>query len=176
MHNYRAFPKSLDFWPIILNASITHINTSMLPEFIELLDEHLAYHDHEIHEDYIDIFVHSKRESVSCSFCGQISSRIHSRYPRCFSDLPILGKKVNIHLLNRNYLCLNPDCKHTTFAETFDCIDSNSKKSKRLLAEIQRVSVEVSSVTAAKLLSDGVVDIGKSTICNLLQKNNKFGG
>jgi hypothetical protein len=84
--------------------------------------------------------------------------------------LPIQGKKVYVYLLNRKYFCSNPECTHATFAESFNCLKPKSKKSERLIDEILKVSGEVSSVTASKLLSDSVVDIGKSTIYNLLKK------
>jgi transposase len=142
----------------------------MLHEIIELLDENLVYHDHQVHADHITIFVHSKRKSVLCPYCGYNSSRIHSRYERSFYDLPIQGKKVCFSLLNRKYLCLNPECRRKTFAERFDCIMPNSKKSERLQDVIAKIAIEVSSVTASKILSDGVVDISPSTISNLLQK------
>jgi transposase len=83
--------------------------------------------------------------------------------------LPIQGKKVYVYLLNRKYLCSNPECTHTTFAEPFQCLKPKSRKSERLIDEILEVSVEVSSVIASRLLSDRVVDIGKSTICNILK-------
>jgi len=65
----------------------------MLHEIIELLDENLVYHDHQVHADRIDIFVHSKRKSVLCPSCGYNSSRIHRRYEQSFYDVPIQGKK-----------------------------------------------------------------------------------
>jgi transposase len=142
-------------------------------ELIETLDENLAYHDHEVYSDHIDFFVHSTRKSVFCPLCGESSSRIHSRYPRCFHDLPIQDKKVHIHLLNRKYFCLNPECKQKIFAESFDFLHPHSKKTTRLIDKIMKISLEVSSVTASKQLKDGVVNIGKSTICNMLKKRRK---
>ena len=141
-----------------------------MQESIELLDENLVYHDHQVHADHIDIFVHSRRQSVLCPYCGYNSSRIHSRYTRSFYDLPIQGKKVCFFLLNRKYLCLNPECHRKTFAERFDCIMPHSKKSGRLQDIIVKIAIEVSSVTASKILSDGVVTISPSSISNLLQK------
>jgi transposase len=142
----------------------------MLQEMIEQLDENLVYHDHQVHADHIDIYVHSKREFAVCPYCGYNSSRIHSRYERSFYDLPIQDKKVCFYLLNRKYHCLNPKCRKKTFAERFDCILPHSKKSGRLEDKIVKIAIEVSSVTASKILSDGVVDISPSTISNLLQK------
>ena len=56
--------------------------------------------------------------------------------------------------------CVNPDCPHTTFAETFDFIEPKGKKSKRLLDKIVDISLNVSSLAAAELLKDGIADAG----------------
>jgi transposase len=143
-----------------------------MEDIIKLLDENLEYMDHQIFDDYIVILVTSNREEATCPFCGKISSRVHSTYERTFQDLPIQGKKVYISIVNRKYFCNNRDCSHTTFAESFDCLKPKSKKSERLINEIIKVSVEISSVTASRILRDGTVDVSKSTICNMLKKND----
>ena len=145
-------------------------------EIIDTLDENLYYLDHQIFDDYISVLVSSTREEAPCPFCGRISSRIHSVYERSFQDLPIQGKKVYISIINKKFFCDNDDCTHTTFAESFDCLKPKSKKSERLINEIMRLSVEVSSITASKLLKSGGIDAGKSTICNILKKNGRAVG
>ena len=144
-----------------------------MDEFIKLLDRHLDYVKHEIVEDTIIIYVASNRKEVACPYCGWKSSKVHSTYERSFQDLPIMGKKTWIVINNRKLLCQNPDCSHTTFAEKFAFLPSKGK-TKRLLDKIVDVSLSVSSVTAASILKDGIVDVGKSTICNLLKKISPF--
>ena len=68
--------------------------------------------------------------------------------------------------------CNNPDCNHTTFAESFDFLQFKAKKTKRLENEIINMSMNVSSLTATYLLRHSVADVGKSTICNLLKKRD----
>ena len=67
--------------------------------------------------------------------------------------------------------CLNPECNHTTFAEPFDFIKTKAKKSNRILDKIIDISLSVSSVNASDTLKNGIVDVGKSTICNLLEQS-----
>jgi len=66
--------------------------------------------------------------------------------------------------------CMNPECSRTTFAEPFSFIGPKAKKSNRLLDKIVDVSLNVSSLNAADILKNGIADVGKSTICNLLKK------
>lgn len=141
-----------------------------MDEFIKLLDSNLDYVSHEIKDNTVYINVVSNRKVVICPHCKWASSKAHSHYKKSFQDLPIQGKKVRVILNNRKMLCVNPNCSHTTFAESFDFIASKAKKTKRLENEILNISMNVSSLTAADLLRNSVVDVGKSTICNLLKK------
>lgn len=137
-----------------------------MDEFIKLLDKNLEYESHEIIDDTIYINVTSTCEKVVCPYCGEISNKVHSRYKRSFQDLPIQGKKVKVILNNRKMLCKNPDCNHTTFAEKFNFLQCKAKKTKRLDDEIINISMNVSSLTATKLLKNTIAEVGKSTICN----------
>jgi len=145
-------------------------------EIVAMLDENLSYLTHELYEDYIVVVVESSREEVECPYCGKTSSRVHSTYERSFQDLPIQGKKVFVSIINRKYFCENRNCPNKTFAESFDFLRPKSKKSERLINQIMKLSTEVSSVTASRMLKDGVVDVSKSTICDMLKKNNKSVG
>ena len=141
-----------------------------MDEFIKLLDPSLDYVSHEIIGDTIVITVASNKEEAVCPYCGHASSKKHSVYERSFQDLPIMGMKSKIIINNRKMFCTNPNCGHTTFAETFPFIKPKAKKSNRLLEKIVDVSLSVSSLTASGILRNGIADVGKSTICNLLKK------
>lgn len=152
-------------WLIIYDMEMLHMD-----EFIKLLDPNLDYISHEMIGDTIVIRVVSNREEVICPYCGCASSQKHSVYERSFQDLPVMGMKSRIILSNRKMFCTNPECSRTTFAETFSFIGPKAKKSNRLLDKIVDVSLNVSSLNAADILSNGIAEVGKSTICNLLKK------
>lgn len=141
-----------------------------MDEFMKLLDPGLDYISHEIIGDTIVIRVVSNKEEVVCPYCGCTSSKKHSIYERSFQDLPIMGMKSRVIISNRKMFCTNPKCSHTTFAETFHFIKPKAKKSNRLLDTIIDVSLNVSSLNASDILKNGIADVGKSTICNLLKK------
>ena len=141
-----------------------------MDEFIKLLDENLEYVSHEMDDDKIYVTVVSTRAEVNCPYCGEPSSKVHSRYERIFQDLPMQDKKVTIILRNRKMFCNNQDCRHHTFAETFACLPFKAKRTKRLDDEIVTISINISSLIAAAFLKSNVADIGKSTVCNLIKK------
>ena len=141
-----------------------------MEELITLLDENLICTSTDISADFIRFSVTSIRKECVCPVCQCASSRIHSHYNRSFQDLPIEDKKVVITLSNRKLFCDNASCHRTTFAETFDFLDNKAKKTKRLKETILEVSLTQSSVSAAAYLSQHVVDVKKSTICNYQKK------
>ncbi len=145
-----------------------------MDEFIKLLDSNLEYLSHEIRNDTMYVEIKSNKTEFKCPHCGTASSKVHSKYKRTFQDLPIQGKKVTININNRKIFCINPDCKHTTFAESFNFIRFKGKKTKRLEKEIVDWALNTSSVTASNILSNKIVKVSKSTVCNLLKKRSFY--
>lgn len=143
-----------------------------MDEFIKLLDKNLEYVDHYILDDTFFIKVTSIRQITLCPYCNTSSKKVHSHYERSFQDLPIQGKKVMITLNNRKMFCNNKDCDYKTFAETFNFLAYKSKKTIRLEDEIVNISQNVSSIAASRIINTRIANVGKSTICNLLKKNN----
>jgi hypothetical protein len=64
------------------------------------------------------------------------SDKVHSYYKKSFQDLPIQDHKVVVIIKNRKLFCNNPNCSKRTFAETFEILARNAKKSARLDNEI----------------------------------------
>lgn len=144
-----------------------------MEELIKILDENLEYKTHVIEKDDVYIYVKSRKKEAVCPYCRKESDKIHLKYERKIQDLPIQGKKVTIYLEQNNYFCHNPECRHKTFAERYLFFDAKARKTKRLQAEILRVSLNQSSVSASKYLRASVANVGKSTICNLLKKKRE---
>jgi transposase len=137
---------------------------------VKAVDASLEYEKTERVGNVMRIYAHSSRKEAVCPYCGVISSKVHSTYPRKFRDLPIQGNKVEIVIDNRKYFCMNSECKHTTFAEEFECLPKMGRRSKRLTEAIINTAINLSSITASKTLKEGTADVGKSTICRLLKK------
>lgn len=141
-----------------------------MDELIKILDENLEYINHEIKQDTIHIWVKSNRKEVICPKCKTSTKKVHSYYKRSFQDLPIQSKKVIIIINNRKMICKNPDCSTKTFAETYDFLSHKGKKTKRLEKEILNISVNISSISAARVINENIANICKSTICNIIKK------
>lgn len=147
-----------------------------MKELIKILDGNLEYERHDIERETIRIYVKSTREAFHCAYCGEASGKVHSRNIRKLQDLPISGKKTIVALERRKFFCMNPECDHKTFAETFEFFGAMSRKTNRLQDEILRVSLTQSAVSASKYLRRSVANVGKSTICNMLKKEIRTAG
>ena len=99
-----------------------------MDEFIKILDPDLDYISHEITGNTIVIRVASNKEEAVCPYCGSTSTTKHRVYERSFQDLPIMDLKTRIISYNRKMFCPNPECNHTTFAETFRLLKQKAKK------------------------------------------------
>lgn len=146
-----------------------------MEELVKGIDQNIEYQWSEIEGDIMRVYVESVRREAECPYCGSKSNQVHSVYPRKFRDLPIQGKKVEIIINNRKFFCRNPECEHRTFAERYECLPRMARKSSRLSQAIVDTAINVSSITASKILKQGTADVGKSTICRLLKKERKNG-
>ncbi|MGX9889389.1 transposase family protein [Streptomyces sp. NPDC002276] len=52
-----------------------------------------------------------------CPGCGHHSARVHERYLRRLRDVPLSGRRVEIELTVRRFVCGKADCGHSTFAQ-----------------------------------------------------------
>jgi len=64
--------------------------------------------------------VRAASKTSRCPGCGGASARIHSRYQRRLTDLPIANKPVRIVVLARRFHCDAVLCGRRIFAERFD--------------------------------------------------------
>ena len=55
-----------------------------------------------------------------CPGCGASSERVHSRYLRRLSDLPLAGRSVRLVLIARRFRCSAVLCGRRIFTERFD--------------------------------------------------------
>ncbi len=68
-------------------------------------------------DDHLRLHVTSTSRSCSCPLCGQLATRLHSRYRRVVKDLPCAGQHVQLILHVRKFFCDTADCVRKIFAE-----------------------------------------------------------
>ena len=70
--------------------------------------------------DRLIILAHARATSAPCPSCGLPSARLHSRYTRALSDLPISGRRVLIRVVVRRFRCAEAPCRTRIVAERFE--------------------------------------------------------
>jgi transposase len=53
----------------------------------------------------MEMFVRPVGRTSACPDCGELTSRIHSRYRRSLGDLPLAGRPVRLILMVRRFRC-----------------------------------------------------------------------
>lgn len=138
---------------------------------IQLLDVNYELYDCRIKNSDIIMEIGSKSNRFSCPYCGHLSDKVHSRYQREVQDLPIQGKRVILLIVTRKLFCDNPECQKKTFSERHPFVSARGRKTTRLENSILNKSLDVSSISASKLLGSEGISISKSSICAMLKKN-----
>lgn len=138
---------------------------------IQLLDKNYELYDYRIKDSDIIMEIGSNINRFFCPYCSHPSNRIHSRYQREVQDLPIQGKRTLLLVTTRKLFCDNPECRKKTFSERHPFVSIKGKKTARLEKAILNKSLDVSSISASKLLASEGISISKSSICAMLKKN-----
>ena len=110
--------------------------------------------------DTIDVFAeklivkaHGTQEMACCPECQETSSRIHSQYQRCPTDLPCVGYTVQLNLTVPRFFCDNVACSHRTFAARFPILlHPYARRTTRLRQQQGQVGFVVSAETGSRLL------------------------
>lgn len=97
-------------------------------------------------EGVIVVSARAAAHERACPLCGRSLSRVHSRYVRTVADLPCGGKRVELRLLARRFVCDAPLCPRQIFAERFDA-DIVAERSRRTSDGVQNLS-HISQATA----------------------------
>jgi transposase len=142
-----------------------------MDEFIKILNVDYELLDYKIKDTQIVFKIASTRENCNCPYCGKESSRVHSTYQREIQDLPLHNKQTILLVDTRKMFCDNPDCQVTTFAEPHPFVAKNGKKTERLVTNILNTSLQLSSISASRLLKTESIKACKSSICTLVKKN-----
>ena len=152
-------------------------NIGDIQEFFEkssqdCLDLSVLYPDAELEIESVEtigkevhIYARSSLDYGVCPYCGEISHKVHSRYLRTVTDLPILGRRTVLHLRMRKFFCGNCECGKKTFAEQpGNEIHWYRRRSRRCEVAVAKVGLTGSSNTASRTLDIMGIPISSSTV------------
>ena len=107
-----------------------------------------------------------------CPLCGIRSRRIHSRYLRTVSDLPCAGRRVELRLMARRFVCDAPFCRRKIFAERFadGVVAERSRRSSRLECIVHHLGVALGGRPAASLARRLMVPVSNDTLLRVVRR------
>jgi hypothetical protein len=106
-----------------------------------------------------------------CPGCGRVSRAVHSRYRRCPTDPPSLGRTVRVGLHVRRFYCRNTACPRRTFAERLPELVAPHARRTRRLAEAQAgVGAALGGEASARLLPRLAMPASADTVLRLVRR------
>lgn len=112
----------------------------------------------------------SVNETAGCPDCQQLSRRVHSRYQRHVTDLPLAGWQVKMELQVCRYFCDNQRCARRTFVERLpDFVAPFARRSIRLAEQQRQTALTTGGEAGARLLSRLAMPTSSPTLLRLIR-------
>ncbi len=119
----------------------------LFPHLKSVHIEHIA-----IDADGVTLCVALRRRSARCPLCHRRSRRVHSRYRRTLTDLPISGRRVVLMVQVRRFRCLTPACPRQIFAERLpDLAAPFARRSQPLQHALEQVGFALGGEAGTRL-------------------------
>jgi len=105
-----------------------------------------------------------------CPDCGQLASRIHSRYRRIVRDLPVTAQAVQLHLHVRRFFCDAAACPRRTFAERLpDLAPPHAQRTVRLTRSLADFGFATGGEAGARLATRLRLPTSGDTLLRILR-------
>ena len=127
-------------------------------------------------ETVIVVSARSKAMEHACPRCGTLSSRVHSRYVRTAADLPCTGKKVELWLTARRFVCDAPLCQRRIFAERFGegIIAEQARRTSRLECIVHHLGLALGGRPAANFAQRLRMPVSNDTLLRVVRRRAKL--
>lgn len=120
----------------------------------------------------VRISIHAKSSEACCPACGRRSSRIHSRYQRRLSDLPLSGRIVQLIVMARRFHCDAVLCSRRIFAERFpkDILAPWARRTARLDHLVHHLGLALGGRPAASFARRLMVPVSNDTLLRSVRR------
>ena len=110
-----------------------------------------------------------------CPGCGAASARVHSRYQRRLTDLPIASKPVRIVIRARRFHCDAVLCGQRIFAERFDkkVIAPWARRTARLDHIVYSLGLALGGRPAASFARRLVLPVSNDTLLRVVRRRGR---
>jgi transposase len=106
---------------------------------------------------------------VTCSGCGRLAARVHSRYERRLSDTAAAGREVLIRLWVRRLFCDNAECVKKTFAEAVpELAPRYARRTPVLTGVLCSVALALGGRAGARLTQHLAASVSRMTLLRMV--------
>lgn len=117
----------------------------LLPENVSLIPQQVMV------DETLSVSLRSALPTAVCPSCGHSSQRVHSRYQRRPSDLPVSGRPVCLIIEVRRFFCDQVGCPRTTFAEQMpSLVRPHAQRTQRLQSQLQELGLALGGEAGAR--------------------------
>lgn len=116
-----------------------------------------------------------RSKQCRCPQCGTVSRRVHSRYPRMLADLPCAGRRLELHLTVRRFVCSAGNCRRKIFAERFgdDVIRPMARRTARLDCLVRHLALALGGRPAARFADRLGFPVSNDTLLRTVRRYDR---
>ena len=110
--------------------------------------------------------------SSSCPDCAAASDRVHSRYSRRLSDLPLGGRRVRLIVVARRFRCDVSSCPRAIFTERFgrDILAPWARRTARLDSIVHCLGLALGGRPAANFARRLMMPVSNDTLLRVVRR------
>src|SRR5436190_327326 len=118
------------------------------------------------------ITVRPTSDTSLCPGCGASSGRIHSRYQRRFTDLPLAGRPVRLVVVARRFRCVTVMCGRRIFTERFDdgALAPWARRTARLDLVVHHLGLALGGRPAASFARRLMLPVSNDTLLRVVRR------
>lgn len=125
--------------------------------------------------DAIVIAAYGQCRDCRCPECGNASRRVHSRYSRMIADLPCAGRRIELHLTVRRFVCSAAHCRRKIFAERFGdgVIRPMARRTARLDCLVRHLALALGGRPAARFADRLGFPVSNDTLLRTVRRYDR---
>ena len=110
-----------------------------------------------------------------CPSCGTVSRRIHSRYRRRVTDLPLSGRIVELSVIARRFRCDAVLCGRHIFTERFSdgILAPSARRTARLDSIVHHLGLALGGRPAAGFAKRLMLPVSKDTLLRVVRRRHR---
>ena len=118
------------------------------------------------------ITVRPTSDTSLCPGCGASSGRIHSRYQRRLTDLPLAGRPVRLVVVARSFRCVTVMCGRRIFTERFDdgALAPWARRTARLDLVVHHLGLALGGRPAASFARRLMLPVSNDTLLRVVRR------